>query len=239
MENYRCEATTLEGFVQQLAVGYVSRGYWFYVTGFIPAGKDPYAVDEKLVSRYGLAISKWARARRKQTGAASVQYLRFRRYFVLIATHGRHRFFDEEGTNVRDVRRSPIRAGGYSVGYRGGRPHVRIDREEYLRIKSYFTEVAQRRSAERIRAELAALPFEPYAPIRSQYCVILRLVNRLRQQAGLPLVSTSSLRFKRRIYRPFEPVKEPVWESEERLFERHLGVEEITGLPPKHSEEGR
>ena len=85
-EGYRCEATTLEGFVQQLAVGYVSRGYWFYVTGFIPAGKDPHAVDEKLISRYGLAISKWTRARRKQTGAASVQYLRFRRYFVLLAT---------------------------------------------------------------------------------------------------------------------------------------------------------
>ena len=64
---------------------------------------------------------------------------------------------------------------------------------EYLRIKSYFAEVAQRRSAERIRAELAALPFEPYAPIRSQYCVILRHVNRLRQQAGLPPVSASSL----------------------------------------------
>ena len=45
MEGYRCEATTLEGFVQQLAVGYVSRGYWFYVTGFIPAGKDPHDVD--------------------------------------------------------------------------------------------------------------------------------------------------------------------------------------------------
>ena len=116
-------------------------------------------------------ISKWVRARRKRTGAASVQYLRFRRYFVLLATYGRHRFFDEEGANVRDVRRTPIRVGGYSVSYRGGRPHVRIDREEYLRIKSYFTEIARRRSAERLRAELAALPFEPYAPVRSQYCV--------------------------------------------------------------------
>jgi len=28
-EGYRCEATSLEGFIQQLAVGYVSRGYVF------------------------------------------------------------------------------------------------------------------------------------------------------------------------------------------------------------------
>jgi hypothetical protein len=206
MEDYRCEATSLEGFVQQLAVGYVSRGYWFYVTGFIPAGKDPQAVDRKLITRYGLDISKWARARRKQTGSASVQYLRFRRYFVLLATYGRHRFFDEEGAKIRDVRRLPIRVGGYAVSHRGGRPHVRIDRAEYLRIKSHFTEVARRRSAERIRAELVALPFEPYAPVRRQYFGILRHVNRLRQEAGLAPVAASALRLKRRIYRPFEPV---------------------------------
>ena len=165
-------------------------------------------MDRKLVTRYGLDISKWARARRKQTGAASVQYLRFRRDFVLLATYGRHRFFDEERAKIRDVRRSPIRVGGYSVSYRGGRPHVRIDREEYLRIKSHFAEIARRRSEERLQAELAALRFEPYAPVRGQYFGILRHVNRLRQQAGLPPVSGSSLRWKRRIFRPFEPVKE-------------------------------
>ena len=235
MTGYQCEATTLEGFVQRLAGCYVARGYWFYVTGFVPAGKDPQAVDEKLITRYGLAISKWTRARRKQTGAASVQYLRFRRYFVLLATYGRHRFLEDERANIRDVRQWPICVSGYAVSYHGGHPHVRIDREQYLRIKSYFTEVAQRRSAERLGAELAALPFEPYAPIRSQYCVILRLVNRLRRQAGLSPVSDSSLRLKRRIYRPFEPVEE----AGEGPFESRLGVEEIAGLPPKCSDEGR
>jgi hypothetical protein len=49
----RCEAKSLEGFVQQLAVGLVSRGYWFYVTGWIPERKDPRAVDEKLGKLYG------------------------------------------------------------------------------------------------------------------------------------------------------------------------------------------
>lgn len=208
MEGYRYEATTLDGFVQQLAVGYISRGYWFYSAGFIPDGKDPSAVDKKLIARYGIAMSKWARARRKQNGVASVQYLRFRRFFVLLATHGRHRFFEDEAANIRDVRHTPILVGGYSVSLRGGRPHVRIDREQYLRIKAYFAEAALRRSPERLRAKFAALPFEPYAPVRSQYCAIIRLMNRQRQNAGLPPVSTSILRFKRRIYRPFEPPPE-------------------------------
>ena len=38
---YRCEAASIEGFVQQLACNLVNKGYWFYVTGSIPAAKDP------------------------------------------------------------------------------------------------------------------------------------------------------------------------------------------------------
>lgn len=45
---YQCEVTTPEGFVQQLAVSYLGNGYWFYVTGDIPEGKDPRKVDAKL-----------------------------------------------------------------------------------------------------------------------------------------------------------------------------------------------
>lgn len=203
---YRCEATTLEGFLQQLAVCYVGRGYWFYVTGFIPLDKDPKSVDRKLIDQYGIAISKWSRARRKQAGVASVQYLRYRRFFVLLATQGKHKFFDEESPNILDVRRTPITFSGYSVSSRQGRPHVRIEREEYLRIKAHFVESARKLPHNRIQAELAGLPFEPYAPIRRQYLNFLRAVNRERAQAGLPAISNFTLRLKRRIYRPFEPV---------------------------------
>ncbi len=85
---YRCVATSEAGFVQQLAVAYVHHGYWFYVTGTIPEHKYPLAVDSKLTNRYEVAISKWARARRKQAGKANVHYLRYGRYFVLVATRG-------------------------------------------------------------------------------------------------------------------------------------------------------
>src|SRR5215475_6096161 len=93
---YRCEATSVAGFVQQLAVAYVGRGYFFYVRGEIPERKDPRAVDEKLITKYGIAIGKTARARRKAAGFANVQYIRFRQSFVLLATPGKHRFFEEE-----------------------------------------------------------------------------------------------------------------------------------------------
>jgi hypothetical protein len=184
----------------------VGRGYWFYVSGLVPPAKDPRQVDEKLVGLYQVEVSKATRARRKQAGMASVQYLRFRRFFVLIATKGRHRFFEDHGSNVKDVRRTPIRFGGYAVGLREGRAHVRIADTEFTRLKAYFADLAARRSAEEIAHQFAALPFEPYAPVRRQLLTLLRLVNRGRTLAGLSLVSASCLRLKRKLYRPFEPL---------------------------------
>ena len=63
-EPYRCVAPTIEGFVRQLAVQYVARGYRFYVTGLIPQRKDPRLVDASIVERYGLDLSKYQRCRR-------------------------------------------------------------------------------------------------------------------------------------------------------------------------------
>src|SRR5690349_9747078 len=38
---YRCEVPSIGGFVQQLAVSYLAHGYFFYVWGIVPEGKDP------------------------------------------------------------------------------------------------------------------------------------------------------------------------------------------------------
>ncbi len=85
---YRCEATSLEGFVQQLAVSYVGNGYFFYVTGCVPEGKDVHAVDAaKLIARYGMDAAYMVEGAKKQAGSANLQYIRYGRFFVLLATH--------------------------------------------------------------------------------------------------------------------------------------------------------
>jgi hypothetical protein len=202
---YRCEVTSAEGFVQQLAVSYLANGYWFYVVGQVPDGKDPRKVDEKLISRYQIDLSKWARARRKRAGLANLQYLRFGRFFVLLGTHGAHAFFEEEASSIRDARKTPIRFRGYAISYRNGHPHVRIEQEEYKRLKAYFLDLALHRSAERLGSELARLPFEPYAPVRGQLLAVLRAVNRERKRAGFEPVPNTCFRLVRRVCRPFEP----------------------------------
>jgi hypothetical protein len=201
---YQCVATSPEGFVQQLAVSYLGHGYWFYVAGEVPEGKDPKKVDQKLVARYQIDMSKWERARRKQAGLASLQYLRVDRFFLLLATHGRHLFFLEEASAIRDARRTPIRFRGYAISHRGGHSHVRIDLDEYRRLKAYFVERSVHRTAEQLAGELGHLPFEPYAPVRRQLLAVLRAVNFERKRAGYELVPKTCFRFVRRVRRPFE-----------------------------------
>lgn len=209
MAEYRCDAPTVEGFVQQLSVSYVGHGYFFYVTGVIPEHKDPRAVDRKLISKYRIGISKWARMRRKAQGIANVQYIRHGRFYVLLATHGKHAFFlpeaqGGEGDEVKDVRRVPIKFASYSIGHRGGHPHVAIEQGTYLELKSYLFELALRRSKPTLEREFWNLPFEPYAPVRRQFVTMFKVVNGRRSVAGLEELDISCLRFRRRICRPFE-----------------------------------
>jgi hypothetical protein len=203
---YRCEATSVAGFIQQLAVAYIGHGYLFYVTGEIPERKDPRSVDEKLIAKYGLAIGKTARARRKAAGGANVQYIRYCRAFVLLATPGVHPFFEEEREFIRDARKVPIKFAGYAISYRGGHPHVRIEQGRYLGLKAYLSDVALHRTRERLEEMFGRVPFEPYAPIRGQLHCILREVNRRRGLAQYEPVPASCIRVRRHVVGPFEPI---------------------------------
>ena len=117
---YRVEATSVEGFVQQIACCYLRHGYWFYVIGRVPHGKHPHAVDEKLIAKYQIGISESTRYRRKKAGRANLQYIRHESTFVILATKGEHRFFEDEANLIRDIRRVPIRYAGYSISYKPG-----------------------------------------------------------------------------------------------------------------------
>ena len=207
---YRCEAGSVEGFVRQLAVAYVGHGYWFYVTGTIPPHKSPDKIDQKIITRYGIDISRWTRLRQKKRGLAKVQYLRFRRFFVIIATHGEHHFFAEEAKSINDIRETPLTFHGYSIGYRRGwadakwHPSVRIAAERYRRLRRRFEAIAVHRSVEQLRVEFQRLPFEPWAPVRHQLWSLVRLVNCRRKLANLELLLFPDLKFKPRKIRPFD-----------------------------------
>ncbi len=90
------------------------------VRGVVPEDKDPESVDAKLIEKYSVDRSKWGRSIDAENGVARMQYIRHERTFLLIATHGTHRFFEDENGSVRDARKSPIKYAGYSISYRRG-----------------------------------------------------------------------------------------------------------------------
>ena len=118
--SYRYIATTPEGLVQQVAVSYLRHGYWWYVTGRIPAMKPPEVIDQKLLSKYEIAITERQRAYRKQRGLANMQYIRYGDWFLLLVSDGHHAFRQQERKQIRDCRRYPIHFEGYSLSYRRG-----------------------------------------------------------------------------------------------------------------------
>src|SRR5262249_25541949 len=135
---------------------------------------------------------------------------------------GKHRFFEEEGERVRDIRRIPLHVAGYSVTYRPGQfkhragldgpaepddrwhARVQIGREAYRDLKAYFLERAVRTPGEALGRELYAVPFEPYARVRQQLLNVLRLVNEARRRAGEESLQPTVLRYRRRIVKPFD-----------------------------------
>ncbi len=219
--NYNCAAGSLSGFVQMLACNYLPHGYWFYVTGHVPEAKQPLFVDQKLVEKYGIDRSRSSRARRKVAGLANIHYLRHRHFFVLLATHGHHDFFEEEG-RIRDVRRLPIRYGGYSISVQQGgylrkdspdapaerdpqlRVRVQIDRAYFRELRGYFSTAARCLSTEQLTQEFKTIGFEPYAPVRQQLLNLLRIVNWERKLRGMGPLDPSVIRYRRKIVRPFE-----------------------------------
>lgn len=212
---YRCVASSPEGLVQQVAVCYLRHGYWWYVTGRIPKGKDPTAVDHKLIKKYEIDQTDRQRAYRKKRGLANMQYIRYGSWFLLLATAGHHPFKQQERNRIRDCRRHPIKFEGYSISYRrsgvtpeGGAPvkwHscVRIDPWTYRELKAFFLERACHQSPESISNDFATVPYAKFAPVRRQLLVVLRAVNKARARQGFHQIPANDLRLRRQIVRPF------------------------------------
>lgn len=219
INHYQWEATTLEGFIQQLAVAYVARRYFFYVTGCVPGRRSAVEHDCRMLAKFDVARSKWSRYRRRQRlgpdgrPLGNVHYLRYGEFWVLLATQGHHRFFDEhhcvgpeQRRQYKDVREHPIHFGGYSIGWRS-RVTVRISPSVYRELRTYFVNRAKTgRETGSLEQEFARFPFEAYAGVSRQVQAIHRAVNRVRRTAGLPLVPLDCLPWKRRVVKPFEPV---------------------------------
>ena len=128
---YRYIATSEKGFVRQLACNYLAHGYWYYVTGRVKPGRVPEKVDQAILDKYGVRMSRNQRWKRKRRGLGNVHYLRYEDFWVLVCTKGEHLFFreheirDKRGLLIKrfyhDVRKKPIIFRGYSTSVKRGK----------------------------------------------------------------------------------------------------------------------
>ncbi len=246
--HYLCEAISMEGLVQQVALSYVRHGYWWYVTGIVPERKDSAEIDHNILSKYDIRKDWRFIAHNKHRGLANLQYIRHGRFYIIMATKGFHEFKEREAKRIRDARHFPIliprfapspderrsrkrhrkvplfdgyvvsyRRGGYlkktveeKVAYRAameewkqetsrgkklpkpakGTPDpkwhscVEIERNTRLRLRSYFLELATRRSPQNLAYEFANTGFIPYQPVKRQLVRIIKDVNKQRKIGG-------------------------------------------------------
>lgn len=224
MEEYRYLATSRTGFIQQVVSCYLRHGYYFFVQGRVAEGKDAEVLDRKLLVRYGIAKNKKQRYRRKQQGLANVQYIRFERDWLMLATRGKHDWFHQEWANIRDCRRQAIRVLDYSLSVVQGeyvsnrlkaipngpperdakqRVRVQISQAAYRELQASLLENARRRRTEWFARHLWNIAYEPYAPIRRQLLELIRQVNKTRSAAGLPRISPKVIRYQQRKVKPF------------------------------------
>lgn len=125
----------------------------------------------------------------------------------MLATKGEHEWFQHERGNIRDVRRVPLVAAGYSITMaRGGnkldgdkapgvigperdgknRVRIQISKSAFRELKAEFLLRARTRSVDWYRMRFYHVGYEPYAPVRKQLLTLLRMVNQERT-AGLLL----------------------------------------------------
>ncbi len=228
MEEYRYLATSRTGFIQQVVSCYLRHGYYFFVQGRISEGKDADVLDRKLLVHYGIAKNRNQRYWRKKHGQANVQYIRFERDWLMLATQGKHDWFHQERANIRDCRRQPIRVLGYSLSVVNGgyvshrlkeapdgpperdskrRVRVQISRAGYRELHATLLENARRRRVDWFAQYFWNIGYEPYAPIRRQLLELIRQVNKSRSAAGLPKISPKVIRYQQRKVKPFEKAR--------------------------------
>lgn len=78
-------------FMLQQIVYLVSKGYTYYSVGEIPLNKASKArsIDQKIINKYNIDLSKHQRTRRKQKKLANFYYLRWKNQFVILRTEGK------------------------------------------------------------------------------------------------------------------------------------------------------
>lgn len=181
----RCEVETLGAFLKRISTDALRHGYYRYAVRRIPENKEPSSIDQKLIDIYGVTRCRMTRLRQRQKGFASVQYVRFRHSFVLLATEGKHDVFDK--IYSLDARVRPIAIDCYTIGFRGSTVCVKVANIEWKKVENRFHKTALH-DRSMLEYRLTHLPYYLFPGVEAQYRKLLRSINKRRRRSRLPPV---------------------------------------------------
>jgi len=192
------KALTLGDFLRRIAIDYVRHGWFRYAVREIPQHKDLSVVDQKMHDTYQVTRCRTTRMRRRRLGCASVQYLRFERSFILLATVGKHEAFAR--IESRDIREAPLHFKGYSIGIARGTVLVEVERCVWCTIEQRVQAIALGSKAH-LESAITSLPFYKFPGVMRQRRELVRALNLKRKQAGLTTLELS------KVAPPLEPLR--------------------------------
>ena len=208
-EDYRYEVKSIDGFLAQASRYIANGGHYFYIRVRVPEGKDPSKVAEKLLDRYDIRKKRWQRKRRRLKQTASIHLLQYRELIVIMLTKGEHKaFYADHSKQVQDIRRSALKALGYSIRYtfseieKRQKVFIRLDAETNRKVLAHMLCICvwnTYRDKTALEREFHRLPYQPYEPVYAQLCIILRRVNRARRRRGFDAIDQACIRKKRRL----------------------------------------
>ena len=212
-EEYQYQTRSVAAFISQI-VRYIRHGgHYFYVRCLVPEGKDPEVVATKLIDRYDIRRKRWQRKRRHLKNTASIHYLARNRLFVIMLSRGENKaFYADHGQNVLDIRRTALKAFGYSIRFtfseieKDWKVFVRLDAETYRTVKAHMLAVCvwdSYRDKEHMEREFRRLPYQSYAPVYQQLMSILKQVNRERRRRGFAAIDPNCIRKNRTLSKVF------------------------------------
>ena len=205
---YCCVAASPAGFLRQLTANILPYGYRYYSAGCIREPLKPESVDENIIQNYRLnTLSKDQRFYYRSKEISMVHYLRYGRFYLLLACEGSKRmdkasqpkyngdkgcqfFFENEKKKMKDIRESPIHFKCYLIS-RNNYNYVRLDGPTYKELAAKCLQHAPhwKRSLLKEFLKQQFARFEAYAGVRAQFSEIVHRVNKIRKKAGLELVS--------------------------------------------------
>ena len=216
---YRCVAASPAGFLRQLTTNILPYGFRYYFAGCIREPLKPERTDQKIIEHYQLAhLTKDRLSYYRQKQISVVRYLRYGRFYVILATEGSPRtdvehcfhFFVRE-KKIRNIRESPIHFQCYLIS-RKIRLDVSLDCPTYKELASKCMQHAPHWKRplleEFIKQQFAQ--FEAYGGVRAQFSKIVGEINEIRKKSGHKLISA-------KLYRKYPRVVK-VWHLQQPRF---------------------